>query len=125
MKNIVLALALSSALPAHTQAQTHAQTHAPAQAQAQHTAPSAAAFTIAPELREPQLSPDGKQLAALVRQNGRQAVVLRDLAVQPPQYRPVFTAQDPELSLRSLRWLDGERLLLGVRDGRPMRRSDL
>ncbi|MBB5205370.1 dienelactone hydrolase [Inhella inkyongensis] len=119
MKKILLALALGAALPAL------AQEPAQAQAQAQTQAPSAAAFTIAPELREPQLSPDGKQLAALVRQNGKQAVVLRDLAVQPPQYRPVFTTQDAELSLRSLRWLDGERLLLGVRDGRPMRRSDL
>lgn len=95
-----------------------------ATAVAEHRLP-AAAFSSAAELREPQLSPDGKRLAALVRHEGRQALVLRRLDQQPPGYRPLFTAQDPELSFRSLRWLDDGRLLLGVRDGQPMRRSDV
>lgn len=85
----------------------------------------AAAFSSAAELREPQLSPDGKRLAALVRHEGRQALVLRQLDQQAPSYRPLFSAQDPELSFRSLRWLDDGRLLLGLRDGQPMRRSDV
>lgn len=85
----------------------------------------AAAFSSALELREPQLSPDGQRLAALVRHEGQQLLVLRALAGPAGDYRAVFRSQDPELSLNSLRWLDDARLLLGVRDGQPMRRSDV
>lgn len=85
----------------------------------------AAAFSNALELREPQLAPDGQRLAALVRHQGRQVVVLRRLDDAAADYRALFSSQDPELSFTSLRWLDGARLLLGVRDGQPMRRSDV
>ncbi|MFQ5527591.1 MAG: prolyl oligopeptidase family serine peptidase [Thermoanaerobaculia bacterium] len=63
---------------------------------------------------EPEISPDGKRIAVVYSEAGKEMIVVRSLA--GGQAVPIVGLPDPEARLRWLRWVSDERLLFGVEE---------
>jgi hypothetical protein len=98
-------LAATGALPA--------QAHAPAVAPAAAARPPVEAFFAHPDLRDAQLSPDGRYLAALASaRERRDFLVVFDLATNKPTVVAAYNDSD----IQRFRWVNNNRLVYQVTD---------
>lgn len=85
------------------------------QAQAGGTPPPIADFFRAPDLTRVALSPDGKQLAAVLNQPGKRGALIVVDIVDPSKSRVVAALDDADV--HEIHWVNSKRLVFNVFDG--------
>ena len=80
--------------------------------QAQQSHPPAEAFGQLPALTQPELSPDGKHLAAVQSHKGRPAAVIYDLDTKPTPAPLVLPYKDG--IIEGVNWANNDRLLITI-----------